>query len=52
MDDGRLPFRYVGAHRRCRLQDVLALRKSESVTRQALQDLAADTEELITEHGL
>jgi excisionase family DNA binding protein len=25
MDDGRLPFRYVGKHRRCKLEDVLKL---------------------------
>jgi excisionase family DNA binding protein len=29
MEDGRLPFRYVGAHRRCALKDVLELKERE-----------------------
>ncbi len=29
MDDGRLPFRYVGKHRRCKLEDVLNLKAVE-----------------------
>ncbi len=52
MDSGRLPFRYVGAHRRCRLSDVLKLRREEEGQREALRQLAADTEGLISEHGL
>jgi excisionase family DNA binding protein len=52
MDSGRLPFRYVGAHRRCRLSDVLKLRQEEQGQRQAIDDLADDTEDLITIHGL
>ncbi len=52
MDDGRLPFRYVGAHRRCSLSEVLKLRRDELKQREALDRLAADTEELMTRHGL
>ena len=29
MDDGRLPFRYEGKHRRCKLEDVLRLKATE-----------------------
>ncbi|MGA7803770.1 hypothetical protein [Bradyrhizobium sp.] len=29
MDDGRLPFRYEGKHRRCKLRDVLKLKVAE-----------------------
>ena len=29
MDDGRLPFRYEGKHRRCKLEDVLKLKATE-----------------------
>src|SRR4051812_19166956 len=29
MDDGRLPFRYEGAHRRCKLIDVIKLKAIE-----------------------
>lgn len=52
MDSGRLPFRYVGAHRRCRLSDVLKLRREEQGQREALDRLAADTEDLTRNHGL
>jgi excisionase family DNA binding protein len=52
MDDGRLPFRYVGAHRRARLSDVLNLRRAEQATRDAQARLAEDTEDLIETHGL
>ena len=31
MDSGRLPFRYVGAHRRCCLSDVLKLHRRSKV---------------------
>jgi excisionase family DNA binding protein len=40
MDDGRLPFRYEGAHRRCRLTDVLALKEAENKQETALRALA------------
>jgi hypothetical protein len=32
MDDGRLPFRYEGKHRRCKLEDVLKLKAVEDET--------------------
>lgn len=51
MDAGALPFRRVGAHRRLRLADVLELRRSEAPVRAALEELAADTEDL-ERHGL
>ena len=52
MDSGRLPFRYVGAHRRCRLSDVLKLRQEEQGQREAIDRLAEDAEDLITNQGL
>lgn len=51
MDAGALPFRRVGAHRRLRLADVLDLRRREAPMRAALEELAADTEDL-ERHGL
>jgi excisionase family DNA binding protein len=51
MDAGALPFRRVGAHRRLRLADVLELRRREAPVRAALEELAADTEDL-ERHGL
>lgn len=51
MDAGVLAFRRVGAHRRLRLADVLALRRREAPVRAALEELAADTEDL-ERHGL
>jgi excisionase family DNA binding protein len=51
MDAGVLPFRRVGAHRRLRLSDVLALRLHEAPTRAALAELQADTDDLMA-HGL
>jgi excisionase family DNA binding protein len=52
MDIGALPFRRVGAHRRLRLTDVLALRAREEPVRKALEALAADTEDLEQTYGL
>jgi excisionase family DNA binding protein len=52
MASGRLPFRYVGAHRRCRLSDVLKLQREEQDQREALDRLASDTEDLMRDHGL
>lgn len=51
METGALPFRRVGAHRRLRLADVLELRRREAPIRAALEELAADTEDL-ERHGL
>lgn len=51
MDDGVLPFRRVGAHRRVRLSDVLDLKRREGPVRAALAELQADTEDLMA-HGL
>ena len=52
MDAGVLPFRRVGAHRRIRLADVLALQAREEPVRDALEALAADTEDLERTYGL
>ena len=40
MDDGRLPFRYEGKHRRCKLEDVLNLKAAEEKQTTALRALA------------
>jgi hypothetical protein len=40
MDDGRLPFRYEGKHRRCKLEDVLKLKAAEEKQTAALRALA------------
>jgi excisionase family DNA binding protein len=37
MDDGRLPFRYEGKHRRCKLEDVRRLKAAEAKQMAALQ---------------
>ena len=50
MDAGVLPFRRVGAHRRLRLSDVLDLKRREAPIRGALEELKADTDELVA-HG-
>lgn len=47
MDVGDLPFRHVGARRRLRLADVLALKRREAPVRAALEELRADTEDLM-----
>ena len=47
-----LAYRRVGAHRRLRLADVLALRAREEPVREALEALAADTKDLEQTHGL
>ena len=52
MDVGSLPFRRVGAHRRIRLADVLALRAREEPVRQALEALATDSEDLERLYGI
>jgi excisionase family DNA binding protein len=40
MDDGRLPFRYVGKHRRCKLEDVLKLKAGGKKQAASLRALA------------
>ena len=40
MDDGRLPFRYEGKHRRCKPEDVLNLKATEEKQTTALRALA------------
>ena len=45
MDDGRLPFRYEGKHRRCKLEDVLKLKAAEDKQTAALRALA-ETEDV------
>jgi excisionase family DNA binding protein len=47
MDCGELPFRRVGAHRRVLLTDVLELKRKEAPVRSALEELRADTAELM-----
>lgn len=46
MEDGRLPFHYVGAHRRCLLKDVLELKGVEDKRNQAMQHLYDDLDAL------
>lgn len=46
MDDGRLPFRNVGAHRRVLLRDVLALKPFEDKRRRFAKALSEDTDDL------
>jgi hypothetical protein len=46
MELGDLPFRYVGKHRRASLKDVLALKAQLDVQRKAMEDLAADAQDL------
>lgn len=52
MEVGDLPFRYVGKHRRTKLNDVLALKAKLETQQAALDSLAEDTESLIRDHGL
>jgi len=52
MNDGRLPFRYVGAHRRARLADVLKLKDEEQPRQDAKRRLAEETEKLIKTYDL
>jgi len=52
MDIGDLPFRYVGKHRRALLKDVLALKSKLDVQRKAMEDLAADAEDLHLRYGI
>lgn len=51
MDQGDLPFRYVGKHRRALLKDVLALKARLDVQRSAMEALADDAEDLHVRYG-
>lgn len=46
MDKGDLPFRYVGAHRRALLKDVLDLKGKLQAQREAMTALLDDSEDL------
>jgi hypothetical protein len=52
LDVGLLRFRRVGALRRIRLANDLALRAHEAPARKALKSLAVDTEDLERKYGL
>lgn len=51
MDDGRLPFRMVGTHRRVLLRDVLELKPSEETRKRAARELAEDTDDIEANHA-
>ena len=47
LEDGTVPFRKVGTHRRVRFDDVLRYKnETDAARRQALDELAADAQEL------
>ena len=47
LEDGAVPFRRVGTHRRVRFHDVLRYKKeTDAARRRALDELAADAQEL------
>ncbi|WP_207462554.1 helix-turn-helix domain-containing protein [Azospirillum sp. SYSU D00513] len=52
MDEGDLPFHSVGTQRRCKREDVLALKAREEERQRALDALADDNEDLMGTHGL
>ena len=52
MDSGDLPFRYVGKHRRTKLNDVLTFKARLDAQRTAMQALADDAEDLQRQHGV
>jgi hypothetical protein len=49
---GDLPFRYVGKHRRTKVQDVLVLKAKIDEQRAALDALAEETDALMRNHGV
>jgi len=46
MEDGRLPYREAGTHRRVLWRDVLELKALEDRRREAARELAEDTDDL------
>jgi hypothetical protein len=52
MDDGRLPFRYEGKHRRCKLEDVLKLKAAEEEQTAALRAAPLKTVQGISVHEI
>jgi excisionase family DNA binding protein len=46
MEDGRLPFHYVGTHRRCTLEDVLRLKAAEEEQNRLMGEIYRDFEEI------
>jgi excisionase family DNA binding protein len=46
MEDGRLPFHYVGTHRRCTLGDVLSLKAKEDEQNRLMTEIYHDFEEI------
>ena len=52
MDVGDLPFRYVGNHRRAKLKDVLAFKKTVDAQQAAMKKLTELGEELWEQYGV
>jgi hypothetical protein len=47
LEDGRIPFRLVGQHRRMRFDDLMAYRRKDDEARRRIADtLTADAQEL------
>ena len=51
MEVGELPFRYVGKHRRAKLEDVLVLKNKIDAQCAAMEALADDAEDLKQRYG-
>jgi excisionase family DNA binding protein len=52
MNMGDLPFHYVGTHRRAKLKDVLAFKKTVDAQQAAVQALVDDAEDLRQRYGV